>query len=243
MIKKIHQIWVQGLDEFKKTKFYPYSLDWTRLFPNWEYKLWSEQEYMPLIHRYSSRLVDLYNNSPSYAFKSDIARYVILWNYGGLYVDTDYEPFVNFEYLLQRQNTNLAVVYIDYPTKEWLPIKFNNAWIYSVEKCDYLKLIIDSIDGQKTETSMEYGIKNLRNFSDAILNNMKDDVLVLPYNMIELLGANNLHLVDEPKNELLKLKPYAVGIHRFESSWVENKDLQRDMINAYNKVTQYSDFV
>jgi mannosyltransferase OCH1-like enzyme len=92
LVRTIHQVWVQGIDEFKKTKFYKFSQEWPKLFPNWNYKLWSEQDYMPLIKQYSTKLVDTYNNSPSYAFKSDIARYVILWYHGGLYVDTDYEP-------------------------------------------------------------------------------------------------------------------------------------------------------
>jgi hypothetical protein len=167
----------------------------------------------------------------------------ICTSYGGLYVDTDYEPFLNFEYLLQRPNTNFAVVYIDYPNKEWLPVKFNNAWIYSVSNYHLIQKIIESIDGSVTATSNEYGVKNLQNFSNTIQANINNDVLVLPYNMIELLGANNLHLVDQTKEELLKLKPYAVGIHRFEASWVENKDLQRGMINAYNKFSEYFDFI
>ena len=82
--KIIHQIWL-GSEFPEKYKLFQQS--WIKHHPDWEYKLWQEAdiEKLPLHNR------ALYDAARNYGEKSDIARYEILYMFGGLYVDTDYE--------------------------------------------------------------------------------------------------------------------------------------------------------
>ena len=60
---------------------------WKRVYPDWEIKYWTDKEIKPLMAdcKYA---VSCYNNK-KYAFAGDYARLKILYEYGGLYMDTD----------------------------------------------------------------------------------------------------------------------------------------------------------
>lgn len=82
--KIIHQIWLGGpvpdaLKEYMET--------WKVFHPDWRYILWTDElvEHFPLYNK------ELYDNEQNYGAKSDILRYEILFHFGGVYVDTDFE--------------------------------------------------------------------------------------------------------------------------------------------------------
>ena len=83
----IHRIWLG-----KKTmpdEFTQFGRSWELLHPGWESVLWTDSNLPKLINQ------DAFDQAPSYAAKADILRYEILLQYGGLYVDTDFECIRN----------------------------------------------------------------------------------------------------------------------------------------------------
>lgn len=91
--KIIHIIW---LGNKSLPQNYQYYLEtWRKFHPLWEIKLWDEKAILK--ENFLSQ--DLYNQAESYAEKADIARYEILYKYGGLYVDADYECLASFDEL------------------------------------------------------------------------------------------------------------------------------------------------
>ena len=82
---KIHQIWIGSkLPE----KYKNWCKSWKKLNPDWEYKLWGEQDILPILN---DELKYAFLNSKSFGPKGDIARYAILEKEGGVYCDTDFE--------------------------------------------------------------------------------------------------------------------------------------------------------
>ena len=84
--KIIHQIWLGGTlpERFK---------DWAETWNNWEgweYWLWTDEDVKNL-HLINSELFD---SAPNYGEKADILRLEILYQFGGLYVDTDMECLI-----------------------------------------------------------------------------------------------------------------------------------------------------
>lgn len=71
---------------------------WKKFFPDYEIKLWNEDNFDVNINRYTTEAY----NARKYAFVSDYARFWILYNYGGLYFDTDVEIIKNFEDIIER---------------------------------------------------------------------------------------------------------------------------------------------
>ena len=89
---------------------------WRIFFPDYEIKEWNEDNFDVNIIKYTQ---DAYN-AKKYAFVSDYARIWILYNYGGIYFDTDVEviapmidiidkgPYMGFE--IDTQNGNQYAV-------------------------------------------------------------------------------------------------------------------------------------
>jgi mannosyltransferase OCH1-like enzyme len=82
--RKLHQIWLGGElpDKFKK-----YVDTWRQLHPAWEYKMWTDAD----IDNITIERRDVFNVATNLGQKSDILRYEILRQQGGIYVDTDFE--------------------------------------------------------------------------------------------------------------------------------------------------------
>jgi mannosyltransferase OCH1-like enzyme len=81
--KIIHQIWLGPRDP---------PLDWMASWKdgfckkyNWKYILWRDKD----IKKLNLRNIVVFNNATSWQQKSDIARYEVLYKYGGIYLDVD----------------------------------------------------------------------------------------------------------------------------------------------------------
>ena len=100
--KIIHQQWItSNITNPLHLKFHK---KFKELFPEPEYQhiLWTDETQLQLIKANYSFFLDTYLNYRHGIQRADSSRYFILHQYGGLYVDLDYEPLVNFwEYLPQ----------------------------------------------------------------------------------------------------------------------------------------------
>lgn len=67
---------------------------WLTHNPGWEMRTWDETT-MPVLRNQA-----LYDAAPNYAQKADIARYELLHQLGGIYLDTDFECFKPIDELL-----------------------------------------------------------------------------------------------------------------------------------------------
>lgn len=92
----IHQIWL-GPNPIPES-YHRYMATWRDMHPEWEYHLWTDKDVKSV---YIKRR-DIFDRANNYGMKSDILRYELLKQYGGVYVDTDFEclkPFDDFLYL------------------------------------------------------------------------------------------------------------------------------------------------
>ena len=82
--KIIHQIWL-GPKEPPKWCIDSWQKDYISKYPDWKFKLWREKDIdnLTLINR------RIYNKEPTLRGKSDIARYEILYQFGGIFMDSD----------------------------------------------------------------------------------------------------------------------------------------------------------
>ena len=82
--KVIHQIWIGGkLPE----KYLPLQKSWKEHHPDWEYRLWTDDDLASF--PFSNR--ERFEKAVNIGERADILRYEILNLYGGVYVDTDFE--------------------------------------------------------------------------------------------------------------------------------------------------------
>ncbi len=93
--KIIHQIW---LGSPMPEKFKKFAQSWQTHHPDWEYHLWTDENVkdIKLINQ------DKFNRATNWAVKSDILRYELLYQFGGVYADTDFECYAPLDELNYR---------------------------------------------------------------------------------------------------------------------------------------------
>jgi mannosyltransferase OCH1-like enzyme len=137
--KIFHQIWV-GPHEIPK-QFLVYSKTWQDLHPDWDYMLWTEKNIPTLINQ------EFYDKTNINSEKKDLWMYEAVYNYGGFYIDFDYECLMNMDKLLygldfiackeaDNHTTEFGAFY-----KQW----FNSGLIAATPKHPLIKKLIDAI--------------------------------------------------------------------------------------------------
>jgi mannosyltransferase OCH1-like enzyme len=84
--KVIHQIWIGGP---VPVAFKPYMESWVQLHmgPEWQYKLWTDED-VKTFNLYNQHFYDISENP---GIRSDLLKWEIIYRYGGVYVDVDFE--------------------------------------------------------------------------------------------------------------------------------------------------------
>jgi mannosyltransferase OCH1-like enzyme len=92
MIPKItHQIWFQGWDKLPD-KFKQNVSRLHDMNPEYEHKQWDEQSLRAECQKLGPAYVAKFDRLKYMICKIDFGRYVVLYNYGGISIDTDMEP-------------------------------------------------------------------------------------------------------------------------------------------------------
>lgn len=101
--KIIHQMWKTDL--VPKT-LVPYTKTWKQLHRDseWTYKMWTDLELDCLVASRYPQLIRLYDSYRLGLQRSDMARYVLMHAYGGVYADLDVEAIASFGPLLEGTN-------------------------------------------------------------------------------------------------------------------------------------------
>ncbi len=95
--KIIHFCWFGGNPYPEKVKHCIES--WKQMLPDYKIKEWNEANFDINCNDYVRQAYE----ARKYAFVSDYARFYILYNHGGIYLDTDVEVLKNLDYFLQYE--------------------------------------------------------------------------------------------------------------------------------------------
>ncbi len=94
--KILHQIWI-GPDPIPPA-CKVWMLGWKEMHPGWEYRLWTDEN----LPEMSANSLQVYHETPEYAGKADVLRYEIVKQFGGLYVDVDFECYKPVDSLIKN---------------------------------------------------------------------------------------------------------------------------------------------
>lgn len=82
---------------------------WKTNFPDFIHKMWNDQEIDDLIRTRHRLLYEKYKALPHQIQRVNIATYVIIYEYGGIYADMDVECIENFYQVLQPGKANIGM--------------------------------------------------------------------------------------------------------------------------------------
>lgn len=134
----IHGIW---LGSKLPMEFKEYRRIWRRFHPNWDFKLWTEDNIPELENQ------DLYDNARTYAEKSDIARLEILRDSGGVYADMDISCMKTIRFLIKDAEFFIVCdrpVWKEKDPKYSIPY-LNNAFMGCVPGHPFIEMLIRTL--------------------------------------------------------------------------------------------------
>lgn len=80
----IHQSWTS--DQPIPSEWAAFSTDLRARHPDWEHRMWSEEDNAKLVKEHYAWLVPFYNSLPGAAQRADIAKYLYMHRFGGIYL-------------------------------------------------------------------------------------------------------------------------------------------------------------
>ena len=109
MQKTIHLMWLDKSPNVSNipTKYVPYVDTWKRMNKDWKIKIWYTEDIIELLkNNFSDREKEFWYNLEPHICKCDFARFLVIYAYGGLYVDLDFICRKNITPLI-GENTSL----------------------------------------------------------------------------------------------------------------------------------------
>lgn len=211
--KIFHQIWLGS--KFPE-KYQSYRQSFIEKHPDWTFILWTEKE-IALLELEKKELYDL---STNYGEKSDIARYEILYQFGGIYIDCDLKCLQPLDIFSEKTNFFAGVSH-DYFGSPLI----NNAIIGSsphhpvLKKCIDLITKVRSSDQPVTKIIGTTGPKILTKAFFAILPDLNIPMVILPYTYFYPFPSHH-------RTSLCKdidwIKEESFTIHYWDMSWASD---------------------
>ena len=135
---KVHQTWKTRdiLDKWK-----PLQNTWKSM-PGVEYKLWTDEDNRNLIKNYYPWFLKMYDEYKYPIQRADAIRPFILYHYGGLYVDLDFEYLNDFTKELDKSKVNLP------ESPFFFSENVQNSFMYAPKGHPGLKKIIEEISAR-----------------------------------------------------------------------------------------------
>jgi mannosyltransferase OCH1-like enzyme len=134
--KIIHQSWKNNV---LPERFQRWHQRWKDLHPNWEVKLWTDEDNRRLVTDYFPWLLSVYDNFPKNIMRADTARYLYLHLHGGVYVDLDFEPLKPIDDLIESETGALMAYHSNsYNSRDIVP----NAFMASIPQHPFWNFVM-----------------------------------------------------------------------------------------------------
>lgn len=209
--KVIHYCWFGGNPIPDKYKVWMES--WHKFCPDYEIKEWNETNYDITKNKYMMQAYE----KKKWGFVPDYARLDIIYNYGGIYLDTDVELVASFDELLyqkgfagfeREQFVNLGSGFGAIPRlsiiKEMLDYYVDKQF---VNEDGSLNMIASP--RLQTDVLLKHGLKKNGEYQ------IVDDLTIFPEKMFN--GKSE-------RLRRIRLKPYTKSIHHYDASWVSEEE-------------------
>lgn len=147
----VHQVWLSSPDEGSvPTKFVDNVKSFMKHNPNWTYFFWNNKTVRALLNDRHPKLLPIYDSFNEIVVKGDMVRYILLYEFGGLYADFDtvcHRP-------LDKVTTKYPCMLVPEPFEHavlWYgsPFVIINAIMLCRPKHPFFKQIVDSLPSRQ----------------------------------------------------------------------------------------------
>jgi mannosyltransferase OCH1-like enzyme len=211
--KIIHQIW---LGSAFPEKYRSWQESWKKYHPDWEYRLWTDAD-IEKLHALGNFFIGntykFYQEATNYGEKSDVLKILLIYYYGGLYVDTDFECLKSLEVLHHCYD-----LYIGIQPMDVAYIQLGYALFAAHPRHPLIRKVIDTLSTTRhiQEIVCRTGpLMITRCFAEQALST-PGPIVALPASYFYPQGYDQRH---EPPAHWMKKESFAV--HWWEGSWLK----------------------
>ena len=202
--KIIHYCWFGGKTP---TKFKRYIDVWQKKCPDYEIRLWNEERFDLDSAEYLKKAV----KAGRWAFVADYVRLVVLYQYGGVYLDTDVELLGNFDALLERK------LVFGFETSR----QINGAIILAEKENHFIREVLDAYDSLffegkdivETMVPIPYILSRMTERKGAVMNGETQTI-----EEITLLSRDYFYPLSF-QGEGKCFTKNTIAIHQYAGSW------------------------
>ena len=226
--KIIHQTW--KTDQVPR-EWKGFVESWKTHNPGWQYKLWTNADGAEFVEQFYPQFRRTYFSYPHDIQRADAIRYLLIYHYGGLYADLDFECLRSFESLLDTNKLVIGLEPEEHAQDQSKQELLCNALFASQPRSEFLKAVIDFL---MTDDAQHRAL-------DDVLSSTGPVMLQKVYERIEKKGvdaypsshfcpfvnnapelsqlAENSAISERIRQKLLGLDCYAV--HHWANSWTK----------------------
>ena len=237
--KNIFQVWFQGQKNLTDPKFRENVKNWKILNPDWNHHLLSDSDLREACRLFSEDCLQVYDSLSIMHMKIDLARYVVVYLYGGIYVDMDmyamrslkFSNYVNqITRLYERGDHVIGFSELHFLNRleKWVNGSYNN----SIMMCNprnptmrsFIEFVLQRCKKYKDSryltkeiiVNLTTGPRSFSNFFQNPKNLRLTKVVKIPNTVFEPcdIGGN------------CDIFPETISIHKFELSWLSNTHKQ-----------------
>ncbi|WP_026485635.1 glycosyltransferase family 32 protein [Caldanaerobius polysaccharolyticus] len=200
---------------------------WKKVLPDYELKLWNEDNFDININQFVKEAYEM----KKWAFVTDYVRLYVLYNYGGIYMDTDVEVLKRLDpFLTHSAFSGFENQY--YISTGIMGSEKGNKWIsylldYYNDKRFILENGLNTIPNTKiiTELSKKYGLKTNNKYQV-----LKGDVHIYPSEYFCPVMFNSFK-----KN----ITRNTYTLHHFSGSWLDSRSKMKVMIKRLLSLLEF----
>jgi hypothetical protein len=197
----LHWIWIG--DQPLPDRHIQWMRQWKILHPHWQHKLWSQADILAVLPDRWRRFYDL---AQTFAGKADIARYWIVYEHGGVYLDTDRSCLKSIDELLVG-----CQCFLSYATPAGI---VTNNIFGAVPKHPFLARVLERFpqcfDAAKPNKSGPLLFTELAKG--------RGDVRIFERQVLDPVADGDRHLLEQMADF-----PGSYSVHYYQASWVREK--------------------
>lgn len=145
--KKIHYCWFGGNP--KPEIIQKCIASWKKYCPDWEIIEWNESNFDIDQHAF---MREAYSQK-KWAFVSDVARLIVLYNYGGIYMDTDvelnktnpFDPYLHRDGLFAFEHERIVATGLCCGCRKKLPLIQDMLRAYDTQHFDQSRMVVNTV--------------------------------------------------------------------------------------------------
>lgn len=195
---------------------------WKKYHPTWEIKLWTEKEIQNFAWS-CPHSETFFKDAKNWAEKSDILRFEILYQFGGIYSDTDVICLKSFEDLVTKNLTFFAGFESNKIKRFGRPL-IGSAIIGAAKNSSVIKACLDYSQTAEEAPSIHQHIRSgpgpISRAAYEALESEQEGILLLPCSYLyPLPWEKRLASLNEV---LENIRPESFAIHLWEGSWFDS---------------------